>query len=38
MYIYKVGLVYINQIGASEATPKNWWRASEGPCSVAGAM
>ena len=33
-----MGLVYMNQIGASEAIPKNWWRASKVPRCVAGAM
>ena len=28
----------MNQIGASEATPKNWWRASKVPRCVVGAM
>ena len=38
MYIYKVDLVYMNQFGASKATPKNCWRAPKGPRCVGGAM
>ena len=38
MYIYKIGLAYINSIGASKATPNNWWRISKGPRYVVGAM